>query len=176
MNKSQKLLVLSFCIGIILIPFGLVLNQISVPLTQDEIENILKDPKKTAWCKNTAIMECPLGPLPSKAPYEIIGQSMYFTGVASLMLGIVTLSKNHISINRKFLSHWIFFCGTIISVIILAIMPIRIPIDESQSFCIDPLCTPGLYHTQDPEIIFPILIGGIVTASAAVILNTIKLR
>ena len=176
MNKSQTLLLLSFFVGIILIPFGLVLNQISIPLTQDEIENILKDPKKTAWCKNTAILECPLGPFPSRAPYEIIGQSMYFTGVASLILGIFTLSKNHISINRKFLSHWIFFCGTIISVIILAIMPIRIPIEQSQSFCIDPLCSPGPYHTQDPEIVFPILIGGIVTASVGVILYTIKLR
>lgn len=175
-NKIQTLLLVFFCTGIILILLGLELKQISVPLTKNEIESILKDPKKTAWCKNTVVAECPLGPFPSKAPYEIVGQSMYFTGVASLILGIVALSKSHISIKRKFLSHWIFICGTIITVTILVIMPIQIPIEDSQSFCIEPLCTPGPYHTQDPAIVEPILLGGIAITSVGAVLYTIKPR
>ena len=175
-NKKQTLLLVFFCTGIVLIPLGLELKQIRVLLTQNEIENILKDPKKTSWCKNTFVTECPLGPFPSKAPYDTIGQSMYFTGIASFILGIITLSKSYISINRRFLSHWIFICGTIISVIILVIMPIEIPVENSESFCIDPWCTPGPYHTQDPAVMDLILLGGIAIALSGAVLHIIKPR
>ena len=174
MNKNQLFLLIFFCIGTVLIPLGLQLNQIRIPLTTEEINDILKDPKKTEWCRDAIVIECPLGPFPSKAPYEGIGQSLYFAGVSSFAFGIVTILKSKITTTRRFLPHWIFFAGVIIVTVILVIIPIRIPILDSQSFCVDPLCFPGPYHTQDPAIVDPILYGGIAIASSGVALYLIK--
>lgn len=164
-----------FCTGIILIPLGLGLDQIRIPLTREEISDIMKDPKKTEWCKDTTISECPLGPFPSKLPYEGIGQTIYYIGTASLVLGSIISIQKNAYISRRFVPNWIFFVGTIMTSILLAVLPIRIPTISSEPFCIDPLCPLGPYFTVDPSIFEPLLYLGIMIAIIGAITCFIKL-
>ena len=159
LNKKQTLLVILFSIGIVFVILGLELKNIRIPMTNEEIDQYKKEMSESKWCQAP---NCPSPPFFAKSPYEGIGQTLYYIGTASLVFGAITAIRNEISISRQFVSHWIFFVGTIMTSVILAVSPIRIPQLQSEPFCIDPLCPiGGLYFTTDPSFVDPLLYTGI---------------
>jgi hypothetical protein len=172
MNKKQTLLVTLFSIGIIFVISGLELNTIRAPMTNEEIGQYKKELSKSKWCQTP---NCPSPPFFAKLPYQGIGQTSYYIGTVSLVFGSIISIRNNISISRQFSSYWIFFVGTIMTSVILAVLPIRIPQIQTEPFCIDPLCPiGGLYFTTDPSLIFPLLYSGIAMAIAGGVIYLVK--
>jgi hypothetical protein len=169
-NKKHTLRVTLFSIGIIFVISGLEINAIEVPMNQEEISHYKKEMSK--WCKEP---KCPSPPFFSKSPYQGIGQTLYYIGTASLVFGSIVSIRPRISISRKFVSHWMFFVGSMMASVILAVMPIRVPQIQSEPFCIDPLCPiGGLYFTTDPSFVFPPLYTGIAIAIAGGVIYLAK--
>jgi hypothetical protein len=172
MNKNQILLIILFSMGIVFVVSGLKLNDVRVLMTSQEIQQYQKELSESKFCHG---VNCPSPPFFAKAPYEGIGQTLYYIGTASLVFGAITSIRNKISISRQFLSHWIFFVGTIMASAILVVLPIRIPQIQSEPFCIDPLCPiGGLYFTIDPSFVYPLLYSGIVIAIAGGVIYLAK--
>src|SRR6267143_4337644 len=115
LNKKQTLLVILFSIGIVFVILGLELKKIWVPMTNEEIDQYKKEMSESKWCQAP---NCPSPPFFAKSPYEGIGQTLYYIGTASLVFGAITSIRNKISISRQFVSHWIFFIGTIMASVI----------------------------------------------------------
>jgi len=172
LNKKQTLLVILFSIGIIFVILGLELKNIWIPMTNGEIDQYRKQMSESKWCQAP---DCPSPPFFAKSPYEGVGQTLYYIGTASLVFGAITSIRNKISISRQFVSHWIFFVGTIMTSVMLAVSPIRIPQIKSEPFCIDPLCPiGGLYFTVDPSFFDPLLYTGIAIAIAGGVIYLAK--
>ncbi|MGI0060930.1 MAG: hypothetical protein ACREBI_07875 [Nitrosotalea sp.] len=172
MNKTQILLVILFSIGIIFVVSGLKLNSISVSMTGAEIEQYHKELSESKFCHGTT---CPSPPYYAKLPYRGIGQTLYYTGTASLAFGAIGSIRNKISISRQYVPQWVFFIGSIMTSILLFVMPIRIPQLQSEPFCVDPLCpVGGLYFTVDPAIFDPLLFLGIAVTISGGIIYLIK--
>jgi len=159
MNRHQILLVILFSVGIVLVVFGLKLNDIWVPMTSLEIQQYQKELSESKFCHG---LDCPSPPFFAKLPYNGIGQTLYYTGTVSLFAGSIISIRNKLSISRQFVSSWIFFIGSVMVSALLMAMPVRIPQLKSEPFCIDPLCpVGGLYFTTDPTIVTPLLYLGI---------------
>lgn len=141
-------------------------------MTSQEIQQYLKELSESKFCHG---IDCPSPPFYAKLPYIKIGYTLYYIGTASLFSGSIFSIRNRISISRQFMSHWIFFIGSIMTTTLLVIMPIRIPQLQSEPFCIDPLCpVGGLYYTIDPNIFFPLLYLGILIAIVGGIIYLVK--
>lgn len=141
-------------------------------MTSEEIEQYHKEMSESKFCHG---LTCPSPPFLVKLPYRGIGQVLYYTGVSSLVSGSIISIRNRMSISRQFVPQWIFFIGSIMTLIVLLVMPIRIPQLQSEPFCIDPLCpVGGFYFTADPAIVYPLLHLGIAIAISGGVTYLIK--
>ncbi|MDE1764531.1 MAG: hypothetical protein KGH88_09885, partial [Thaumarchaeota archaeon] len=145
---------------------------ISILMTREEIHQVQKELSESKFCHG---LNCPSPPFYAKRPYQGVGQTLYYTGTASLVFGSIISIRNRNSISKQFVPQWIFFIGNIMTSILLLIMPIRIPQLQSEPFCIDPLCPiGGLYFTTDPALVFPLLDLGIAITIMGGIIYLIK--
>ncbi len=159
MNKKQVLLIILFTIGIVFVISGIELKDISIPLTEDERIELGKKILQSKFCPT--INSCPMGPFPSKSPYMGIGQLLHYAGIACLISGAILSIRSGVTVSRRFLSHWIFFAGIIMTSAVLVVLPVLIPQMHSEPFCIEPLCPIGPYWTTDPTFAHPLLFSGI---------------